>query len=324
MRFFSLLGRSLPAIALAIATFGAQAQSNYPNKPIRLIVPYTPGASTDAISRAFADEASKVIGQPIIVENRGGAGTAIGTQTARQAPADGYTILFGSGTMISTMLALKDPGYAMGDFTPVTMLGDQFYVLLIPKALPVTNAKEFVDYAKKNPSKMNYGMLGAGSPSHVLADRFARSAGFAWQDIAFRGGTPTLTALMSNDVQGYFATQTFATTYLQSDKVRLLAIGADERGEFLPDVPTFKELGYDNVSEQGWYALFVRSDAPKDIIQKLQKVSADVMASAPMKEHLKKIGLSPYKGSIDSFLKNLSTEIAQKAEETKRLGIEPQ
>ncbi|MDQ8726218.1 tripartite tricarboxylate transporter substrate binding protein [Bradyrhizobium sp. LHD-71] len=324
MKIFSLVRRSLPAVALALAAFGAQAQDNYPNRAIRLIVPYTPGASTDAISRAFADEASKVIGQPIVVENRGGAGTAIGTQTARNAPADGYTLLFGSGTMISTMLALKEPGYTMKDFTPVTMLGDQYYVLLIPKALPVTNAKEFVEYAKKNPSKMNYGMLGQGSPSHVLADRFARSANFQWQDIAFRGGTPTLTALMSNDVQGYFATQTFATTYLNSDKVRLLAIGAEERGEFLPDVPTFKELGYNGVVEQGWYALFVRSETPKEIVEKLRKVSAEVMASAAMKGHLKTIGLSPYKGTMDSFLKNLDVEIKQKAEETKRLGIVPQ
>lgn len=327
MTFFSLIIRfirSLPAIVLAFAAFGAHAQDNYPNRAIRLIVPYTPGASTDAISRAFADEASKLIGQPIVVENRGGAGTAIGTQTARQAPADGYTLLFGSGTMVSTMLALKEPGYAMKDFTPVTMLGDQFYVLLIPKALPVTNAKEFVEYAKKNPSKMNYGMLGAGSPSHVLADRFARAAKFQWQDIAFRGGTPTLTALMSNDVQGYFATQTFATTYVGSDKIRLLAIGAEDRGEFLPDVPTFKELGYEGVVEQGWYALFVRSETPKDVIEKLRKVSAEVMASAAMKKHLTTIGLSAYKGTIDSFLKNLDTEVAQKAEESKRLGIVPQ
>lgn len=324
MRISKLIARSLPAIALALAAFAANAQDNYPNRAIKLIVPYTPGASTDAISRAFADEASKVIGQPVVVENRGGAGTAIGTQTARNAPADGYTLLFGSGTMISTMLALKEPGYAMKDFTPVTMLGDQFYALLVPKVLPITNAKEFVEYAKKNASKMNYGMLGAGSPSHVLADRFARSAGFQWQDIAFRGGTPTMTAVMSNDVQGYFATQTFSTTFANSDKVRILAIGAEERGEFLPDVPTFKELGYQGVVEQGWYALFVRSETPKPIIEKLQKVSADVMASAAMKGHLKSIGLSAYKGSIDSFTKNLDDEIKQKAEETKRLGIEPQ
>jgi tripartite-type tricarboxylate transporter receptor subunit TctC len=324
MSIFSRVTRTLPAIALALAAFGVQAQDNYPNRSIRLIVPYTPGASTDAISRAFADEASKRLGQPIVVENRGGAGTAIGTQTAKQAPADGYAILFASGTMISTMLALKEPGYHATDFTPVTMLGDQFYVLMVPKAMPITNTKEFVEYAKKNPTKMNYGMLGQGSPSHVLADRFARSAKFQWQDIAFRGGTPTMTALMSNDVQGYFGTQTFATTYVNSDKVRLLAIGAEERGEFLPDVPTFKELGYDGVVEQGWYALFVRKETPKEIVDKLRKVSAEVMASDAMKGHLKKIGLSPYKGTIDSFLKNLDNEIKQKADEAKRLGIVPQ
>lgn len=311
-------------LASALGPTATLAQSNYPNRPIKLIVPYTPGASTDVISRAFAEEASKVIGQPIVVENRGGAGTAVGTQAARQAPADGYTLLFGSGTMISTMLALKEPGYSMKDFTPVTMLGDQFYALLVPKALPITNAKEFVEYAKKNPTKMNYGMLGAGSPSHVLADRFARSAGFQWQDIAFRGGTPTMTAVMSNDVQGYFATQTFSTTFMNSDKVRILAIGAEERGEFLPDVPTFKELGYEGVVEQGWYALFVRSNTPKEIIEKLTKVSAEVMASAAMKQHLKTTGLSSYKGTIESFLGNLDNEIKQKAEESKRLGIEPQ
>ncbi len=322
---FSLITRSLPAVALALATFGAQAQSNYPNKPIRLIVPYTPGASTDAISRAFADEASKAIGQTIIVENRGGAGTAIGTQTARQAPADGYTLLFGSGTMISTMLALKEPGYSMADFTPVTMLGDQFYVLLIPKALPVTNAKEFVDYAKKNPveDELRHARRGLALACARRPLR-ARRPGSSGRTSPSAAARRRLTALMSNDVQGYFATQTFATTYRQSDKVRLLAIGADERGEFLPDVPTFKELGYANVVEQGWYALFVRSDTPKDIIEKLQTVSADVMASAAMKEHLKKIGLSPYKGSIDSFLKNVATEIKQKEAETKRLGIVPQ
>ena len=324
MNIFSLAARTLPAIALALAAFGVQAQDSYPNRSIRLIVPYTPGASTDAISRAFADEASKLLGQPVVVENRGGAGTAIGTQTAKQAPADGYAILFGSGTMVSTMLALKEPGYHVKDFTPVTMLGDQFYVLMVPKALPITNAREFVDYAKKNPEKMNYGMLGHGSPSHVLADRFARSAKFQWQDIAFRGGTPTMTALMSNDVQGYFGTQTFATTYVNSDKVRLLAIGAEERGEFLPDVPTFKELGYDGVVEQGWYALFVRKETPKEIVDKLRRVSAEVMASTTMKGHLKKIGLSSYKGTIDSFLKNLDNEIKQKSDESKRLGIVPQ
>jgi tripartite-type tricarboxylate transporter receptor subunit TctC len=209
----------------------------------------------------------------------------------------------------------------MEDFTPVAMLGDQFYVLMIPASLPVNNFKEFVEYAKKNPTKMNYGMLGPGSPSHVLADRLKNSAKFEWLDIAFRGGTPAVQALMSNDVQGYFATQTFAMTFKDSDKLKLMGIGAEERGQFLPDVPTFKELGYEGVVEQGWYAMFVRSNTPKPIIDKLQKVFGEVMKSPAMAAHLKSNGLSPYKGTIESFQASLGKEIKDKAEETKRLGI---
>jgi tripartite-type tricarboxylate transporter receptor subunit TctC len=321
MKIASLIRVTLPALALALGAFGAHAQDAYPSRPIRVIVPYTPGASTDSISRAFADEAGKALGQTMIVENKPGAGTAIGTQTAKQAPADGYTILFGSGTMISTMLGLKEPGYTMEDFAPVAMLGDQFYVLLTPAAMPVKNFKEFVEYAKKNPTKMNYAMLGPGAPSHVLADRLQRAAKFEWQDIAFRGGTPAVQALMSNDVQGYFATQSFALTFKDSDKLKLMGIGAEERGTFLPDVPTFKEMGYDGVVEQGWYAMFVRSNTPKPIIDKLRSVFGDVMKSPAMAQHLKTNGLSPYKGSIDTFLASLGKEIQQKAEENKRLGI---
>ncbi|ETR75951.1 hypothetical protein X566_22135 [Afipia sp. P52-10] len=316
-RSFALLG----VAAALMSALPAQAQDNYPSRPIRVVVPYTPGASTDVISRAFADEMGKVLGQTMIVENKPGAGTAIGSQTAKQAPADGYTILFGSSTMISTMLALKEPGYAMEDFTPIAMLGDQFYVLMVPAALPVNNFKEFVEYAKKNPTKMNYGMLGPGSPSHVLAERLKTSAKFEWQDIAFRGGTPAVQALMSNDVQGYFATQTFAMTFKDSDKLKLMGIGSEERGQFLPEVPTFKELGYEGVVEQSWYAMFVRSNTPKPIVDKLRAASAQVMKSPAMAEHLKTNGLSPYKGTIPSFEASLEKEIKEKAEETKRLGI---
>jgi tripartite-type tricarboxylate transporter receptor subunit TctC len=321
MRLASLIRASLPAMVLALSAFGAVAQDSFPSKPLKIIVPYTPGASTDAISRAFADEAGKALGQTVIVENKPGAGTAIGTQTARQSPADGYTILFGSGTMVSTMLGLKEPGYSMEDFTPVAMLGDQYYVLIIPAAMGVKNFKEFVEYAKKNPTRMNYAMLGPGAPSHVLADRLRRSAKFEWQDIAFRGGTPAVQALMSNDVQGYFATQSFALTFKDSDKLKLMGIGAEERGVFLPDVPTFKEMGYEGVVEQGWYAMFVRSSTPKPIIDKLRTVFTEVMKSPAMAQHLKTNGLSPYKGSLETFPATLARELKEKAEETKRLGI---
>jgi tripartite-type tricarboxylate transporter receptor subunit TctC len=319
------LAMVLAAACAAASNASAQdAAANYPSRELKLIVPYTPGASTDSISRAFAKHASAALGKTIVVENRDGAGTAIGTQAANQAPADGYTVLFGSGTMVSTMHAMKNPGYKLSDFVPVVMLGEQVYTLMIPASLPAKDAKEFAEYAKKNADKMNYAMLGPGSPSHVLGDRFARAAGFKWQDVAFRGGVPALQAVMSNDMQGYFATQTFAKDYLNSDKVRILAVGSDARGEFIPNIPTFKELGFEGVTEAGWYALMVRANTPPAIVTKLREVFAKVINSDEMKADLKANGLSGYKGKLEDFPAMVEKDSAMKAEESKRLGIVPQ
>lgn len=324
MTLFSLLSRSLPAIALAFAAFGVHAQDSYPSRPIKLIVPYTPGASTDSISRAFADEAGKALGQPMIVENKPGAGTAIGTQTAKQAPADGYTLLYASGAFISAMISLKTPGYSLSDFTPVVMLSSGTFVLMTPSALPANNPKEFVTYAKANPNKMNYAMLGAGSASHLLADRFQRAAKINWQDIGYKGGIPAVQAVMSNDVQGYFGTLTFARTYLQSDKIRLLAITAENRSPFLPDVPTFKEYGIDGVVHEDWSGLLIRSDTPAPIVEKLRTVFAKVMNSSAMEAFLQNNGITRYSGGLEDFKTAREKEAKEKAEEMEQLGITAQ
>lgn len=327
MSYSMRIVRILPAVLLGclVVSFPANADdADYPNKAIRLIVPYTPGASTDTVSRAFANEASKALGKPIVVENRPGAGTAVGTQAAKQLPADGYTLLFAGNTIITTMLGLKDPGYAATDFTPAVMLGSQYYVLFTPAALPIKNVSEFVAYAKANPGKMNYASLGPGAPSHVLAERLRRSAKFEWQDIAYKGGVPALQAVMANEVQGYFGTQTFAMGYRDSDKVRILAIGADKRGQFLPDVPTFKELGIDNVSEDDWFGLLVRRETPAPIVAKLRSVFAKVMQTPEMKAHLNANALGEYNGKIEDFSETLLKETKAKTEEMQQLGIKPQ
>lgn len=314
-----------PAVLAGLLAFGAAAQdADFPNRPLRIVVPYTPGASTDAVSRAFANEASKALGKTIIIENKPGAGTAIGTQTARQAPADGYTLLFANGAIISTMLSLKAPGYAMADFTPAVMLGSQYYVLMTPTSLPATDLKEFIAYAKANRGKMNFAQVGPGSPSQVLADRLRRAAGFEWQDVAYRGGVPALQAVMSNEVQGYFGTQTFAMAYRQSDKLRILAIAADKRGQFLPEVPTFKELGIEGIVEDDWFALLIRSETPPAIVAKLRTVFAAVMQTPEMKAHLETNALGSYTGTLEAFDDAVKRETKMKAEDMKLLGIEPQ
>lgn len=314
------------ALAVLLACVSTQhvVANDYPNRPIRIIVPYSAGGPGDIISRGYAAELGKVLGQSIIVENRPGAGTAIGTQAAKLSPADGYTLLFGTAGIISTMLSLRNPGYVMSDFVPISMLGDQYYVLMSPAALAVSNLQGLISHARKNPARMNYATLGPGASSHVLADRLQRAANFEWQEISYKGAGPAVQALMSNEVQGYFTTQSSAVSLLGSDKVQPIAIAAAERGEFLPNVPTFKELGYEGMIDQGWYAILIRSSTPAEVIERLRKASEEVMASAQMKQHQKALGLSRSKVMMSEFPALIEQEIATRTEDNKRLGIVPQ
>lgn len=300
----------------------AQDASQFPNKDLRLIVPYPPGASTDAISRAVADEAKKVLHQSVIVENRPGAGTAIGTRAAKGLPADGYTLMFQASGLISNLHTMKEPGYALKDFTPVTMLAKTAYTMLIPASIPAKNIKEFVAYAKANPGKMRYGTLGRGSRMHVMSDQLARDGGFEWTQVPYKGTAEAAQAVMQGDVQAYFSTQAFASQQSANDKLRIIGITSDERSAFLPDVPTFKESGFPNVADQTWYALFVRSETPQPIVDKLRTALAGVMKTDAIATQLKNNGLSPNNDKLADFPANAARESARLQEENKRLGIE--
>ncbi len=302
----------------------AVSQERYPDRSLRLICPYPAGAATDATARALASEATKRLGSPVVVENRSGAGTALGAQAVKQAPADGYTLFQGSSLTVGTMLSLKDPGFSMSDFTPVSMTGDHFYLLLVPKSLPVNNLKEFIAYARENAGRMNYGILGAGTPSASLAQKFGKAVGVEWQDIAYRGAAQVFQALASNEVQAYFTTNASALSYANTGLVKILAAAMDERVEPYLDVPTFKELGYEGLVEKGWSALFVRSDTSKPIVDKLRLVFADVMNSEAMRNYQKFANIVPHTGKIEDFPSLLEHEMKVKRGEMAQLGIEPQ
>lgn len=317
------LSKVLSALILLLAT-QAHASESYPSRPIRLVVPYPPGALTDNISRAFAVELGKVLDQTIIVENKPGASTVLGTQTAKQAPADGYTVLFAATALLTAIAGLNDPGYKLDDFTPVAVLGNIHFVLMIPSALPAETVSEFITYAGKHPGELNYAMIGIGGPGHILSERLKHAGKFKWESVPYKGGVQIFQALMANEVQGYFSTQNGAMTLKDSGKIRLLATAANERSEFLPDVPTFKELGYENITEENWSALFVRSQTPKEIVEKLRRASAQVVASEVMRDHLRNLGLSAYRGSVESFSVALPQELTQRTNDMKQLGITPQ
>ena len=252
----------IPAFALVLiaAGFGstpAAAQDAYPSRTIRLIVPYPPGAVTDAMSRPVAAELGKVLGQTVIIENKPGAGTLVGTQALKLAPADGYTLIYQASSLVTNLYTMKQPGYTLADFTPVGMLGQGAFVLMTSMKHPFTTLQDLVAYGKANPGKLNYSTTGPGTPASIVSFRLAQVAGMDWVEIPFKGGAEAVQAVMSGDSHAFAASQGAPLIHANPDRMRMAAISAEKRSPLLPNVPTFKELGYPVVYES-WSGLFVR------------------------------------------------------------------
>jgi tripartite-type tricarboxylate transporter receptor subunit TctC len=329
--FATTTPRRLCAIALGVALLStglaaapAPAQDAYPSRTIRLIVPYPPGAVTDAMSRPVAAELSKVLGQSVIIENKPGGGTVVGTQAAKYAPADGYTLLYQSNSLITNLVALKQPGYALSDFTPVGTLGQGAFVLMTSTKHPFKSLQELVAYGKANPGKLNYSTTGPGSPASIVSFKLGQAAGMDWIEIPFKGGAEATQAVMSGDSHAFAASQGAPLIHANPDKMRMAAISADKRSEFLPNVPTFRELGYPQVTYESWSALFVRSDTPAPVIARLKSALAEVMKSPVTQAQMKQLSVPPYEGSVDELRVKIEKELAEFKADAKQLGIEPQ
>ena len=299
------------------------AQDAYPSRTIRLIVPYPPGAVTDAMSRPVALELGKVLGQSVVIENKPGAGTLVGTQAAKQAPADGYTLLYQSGTLVTNLYTMKQPGYTLADFTPVAMLGQGAFVLMTSMKHPFNTLQDLVAYGKANPGKLNYSTTGPGSPASIVSYRLGQAAGMNWVEIPFKGGADATQAVMSGDSHAFAASQGAPLIHANPDKMRMAAISAEQRSSLLPNVPTFKELGYPVVLES-WSALFVRSDTPAPIIEKLKTALAKIMASEEVKQMMKGIKVDPYPGKMEDLPAQMQKELVEFTEDQKKQGIQPQ
>jgi len=308
---------------LALATSTARSD-DYPSRPIHIIVPYTPGASTDLLARATADIASKTYGMTFVIEARPGAGTALGTRVVRAAAADGYTILFQATNFLNNLHTLKEPGYAIDDFTSVALLGQTAYVLLIPSDVPAKNLKEFVDYARAKNGQLNYASLGHGTRQQLLPEHLKTDAGFDWKEIPYKGGIEGIAALLGGQVQGYFATVSLAQAQSQQPGIREIAVAAEQRTRFLPDIPTFKEQGFPGIVDKTWFALFVRASTPQPIIDKLRRVFDDVVKTPEYQAALDKISIDPLVTTHAQFAADMLATSAKLAAEQLQFGIEKQ
>jgi tripartite-type tricarboxylate transporter receptor subunit TctC len=314
---------ALALFATSLASTLCPAEDAYPSRTIRLIVPYPPGAVTDAMSRPVAAELGKVLGQSVVIENRPGAGSLVGTQAAKQAPADGYTLLYQSSGLVTNLYTMKQPGYTLADFTPLVMLGQGAFVLMTSMKHPFNTLQELVAYGKANPGKLNYSTTGPGTPASIVSYRLGQAAAMDWVEIPFKGGAEATQAVMSGDSHAFAASQGAPLIHANPDKMRMAAISAEKRSPYLPNVPTLKELGYPVVYES-WSALFVRSDTSAPIVAKLKTALAQVAASPQLQQTMKSLSVAPYEGKVEDLPKLMEKELAEFSEDQKRQGILPQ
>jgi tripartite-type tricarboxylate transporter receptor subunit TctC len=261
-----------PVIA-ALALFGIAADAvaqGYPNKPVRLVVGFAPGGAADTVARALGDPLGRALGQPIVIENRAGAGSSIAAENVAKSPADGYSILIASPASISVNPALNPKlNYKPSDLVPVTKVSTSPLLIVVNPATGITSIKELVAVAKKNPGKLNYATSGVGSAPHFGAALFSQVAGVEMVHVPFKGGSPAVVSLVAGDTQLSFATPPSVLPMVKAGRLRALAVTNPERSPLMPEVPGMVEAGVPEFSIAFWYGIFVPAGTPPGIVKQL-------------------------------------------------------
>lgn len=306
------------------AAAAAQSTANYPTRPLRMVVPFSPGGASDIIGRIITSGLSEELGQQIVVDNRAGADGNVGAQIAASAVADGYTFLFGSvGVMsINPSVYLSSPLKPTRDFIGVTQVADVTGSLVIHPSLPVNSVKELVNYAKARPGKLNYGSSGAGSVNQLQMEFFMRAAGIDFVHIPFKGGGPATVALLGNHVQLILATLSASITHVKAGKLKILGvIGPKRRPEF-PDVPTLAESGFPSMTTGTWQGLFFPRGTPRLIVAKLYGATTTVLGRADVKKRAADVGADVVTSkSPEAFTAFVESETERWAKLVKEVGL---
>ena len=317
---------SLIAFLAVLISLSAQAQSAvpaYPIKPIKLIAPVAAGGGLDNIARAVAEKLSRSLGQTVVVENMGGGGGAIASQATAKAPADGYTLMIAYvGTHGTNPAVRKLPYDAIKDFTPIGMIGATPNVLIINPELPINNFKEFVDYAKKNPAKLSYGSAGPGTLTHLGMEQLKLAAGIFMVHVPYRGVGPAYTDLLAGQTQAMFPTLFAALPYINTNRVRGLALTGAKRSPAAPSIPTFKELGYNGFDGQQWYGLVGPANLPPAIVTKLNVELNKVLALPDFSEKMTSEAMTLMPMTPPQFTNYIKEDIARWAKVAKDRHIE--
>lgn len=319
-------GRRLVTVGLlACCLATAHAQQIYPDRPIRLVVPYAAGAAADQLGRLMADQMARDLGQPVIVDNRGGAGGTLGADVVAKAPADGYAIVLGTDASQATnvYLSKRFPYDPVKSFTPIAPAAVNHIVLVVHPSLPVQSVAELIQYAKAHPRELSFGSSGPGSAHHLAGELLNEKAGIDMLHIPYKGGSPAMTDLLGGTLKLLFASMATAKPYIDSGKIRALAVVEAQRFHGLPGVPTVGETvpGYALTS---WFAVFGPAGLPASVTARLNGAVNKALALASVREALEKSGMSATGGSPGALAAQLKAELAQRGLLVKAAGIEPE
>jgi tripartite-type tricarboxylate transporter receptor subunit TctC len=288
--------------AAAVVLARPAAAQDWPAKPIRAFIPFAAGSATDIIPRAIFDQLSPVLGQPIVVENRGGAGGALGVGEVTRAEPDGYTILADSSALTVAPWIVTDLPYDTAKaLSAVIPLGKNANVLVVNPAKGWKTAQDLVAAAKANPGTINYGSAGVGTATHVSAERFRASAGFEATHIPYKGGAEALTDLLGGRIDFYFCPISTALPLIHDGRLTALAVSTPTRAPDLPDVPTTLEAGYPDSDYTVWYGVFMPAKTPRDIVQKFYTAASLVLQTPAMQQKLKRLAVDPFPMTPEQF-----------------------
>ncbi|MDM0116255.1 tripartite tricarboxylate transporter substrate binding protein [Variovorax sp. J22R133] len=325
-----VLRGALAVVGLLLSTLAFYqpcfAQSQWPSRPVKLVVPFAPGSSVDAIARAVAAKLASRLGQPVVVENKVGAGGVIGmSYVAHQSP-DGYTLLLASNPFSTSMLiglGSSKPAYdALKDFTPVGQVGAAPYMFVVESSLGISTLAELVELARSKPGSVNYGSAGSGSMNHLGVELLSSVANIKLTHIPYTGLAPAITGFMGGQVQLLMPSLPAAMSYVRSGKMRALAVTTAKRSSMLPEVPTVAELGFSGFEIDGWWGILAPAGLPAPVLKRLNEELNSALESAEMRELLARDGASPRPGTPQEFSAMLRQDVERWARLIKSSRIE--
>jgi len=309
-----------PLALLGASPAGAQ---DYPRRPLRLIVPFAPGGGNDIVARAIAQSLGASLGQPVIVDNRAGAGGVIGAELAAKSPADGYTLFLGGvgSHAVNPSLHARLPYDPVGDFAPITLIASAPSVLVVHPSVPAQSIAQFSALAKANPGKLNYASNGNGSSAQLAAVMYESMAGVAMVHVPYKGLAPALVDLLSGEVQAMFSSVVAIVPHIKAGRLRALAVTGKRRSPLMPEVPTLAESGLPEYEAGSWYGVLAPAGTPRAIIAKLHGEVVHALAQPEVRERLAGEGAEVIGSTPEEFAAHIKSELARMGKLIRGAGL---